>query len=644
MPFSARRSAETARPNGPDHYPPPAPGPRLGSGPAAIDGPLATVLRAFATEMTGAAAPSVAYDPAAMAEAASVLWTRLLRFDAADPAWPDRDRFVFLAADGAPLLRSLLRLTGHVGEAGARELAAPLDPAPNGSAPAIAETPVGPDCQGLGTAVGMALAERMMAARFGRSLVDHRTWVIAPGEELMRGASLEVAAIAAQLRLDRLTVLYEDRAPSDADGLGHGDVRARFAAEGWATKLVPAHDTSAIYAALSGAMRSRKPMLIGCRVDPAHAPDTAPSFTAVEAPGPLLALWRAAGARVAAARRGWLKRIARHPMRAEFERTLAGRLQDDCHAALATLRAAAEPSCAERVLATLAAAMPELVGGSTVGRGTTPPLSLPSLSRVAPGAYGGRLVAFGPRAHAMADCLNGLAVHGGIVPCGAADLSASDVLRPALLAAGAGRLRVVHVLTEDDEAPEPEQLAALRTIPNLTVLRPADAVEMAECWDLALRRINGPTALVVPPDPAEPLRVETSENRSARGGYVLAEAEGARQATLIATGREVAAALAARALLAAEGIAVAIVSLPCWALFEQSDASYRAAVLGGAPRFGVEAGCGFGWERWLGPDGPFIGIGRDAAGVRFRRRGLSPDAIAAVVRRRIGSQAGVVTP
>ncbi len=641
MPFSARRSAETARPNGPDLSRPAVPSPRIGSQPAAIDGPLAAVLRSFASEAATAAVPNGSSDATVMAEAASVLWTRLLRFDAADPAWPDRDRFVFLAADDTPLLRSLLRLSGHVGDVGAT--VTPLDGPAIGSTSTTVDAAAGPDCQGFGTAVGMALAERMMAARFGRSLVDHRTWVIAPGEELMRGASLEVAAIAAQLRLDRLTVLYEDRAPVDADGLGHGDVRARFAAEGWATKLVAAHDTAAIYAALSGAMRSHKPMLIGCRVDPAHVRDTTPSLSAAEAPAPLLSLWRAAGARGAAARRGWLKRLARHPMRPEFERTLAGRLHDDCHAALATLRAAAEPVCPGRAMATLAAAMPELVGGSTVGRGTAPPPSMPSLPRVTPGAYGGRLVAFGPRAHAMADCLNGLAVHGGIVPCGAADLGASDLLRPALLAAGVGRLRVVHVLTEDDETPEPEQLAALRTIPNLTVLRPADAVEIAECWDLALRRINGPTVLIVPPAPAEPLRAETSENRSARGGYVLAEAEGARQATLIATGREVAAALAARALLAAEGIAVAIVSLPSWALFAQSDASYRAAVLGGAPRFGVEAGCGFGWERWLGPDGPFIGIGRDAAGGRFRRRGLSPDAIAAVVRRRIGSQAGVVT-
>ena len=646
--------------------------------PATPERRMADAIRAIAIdaiETAGSGHPAV---PLGMADAATSLWARFLRFDASDPRWPDRDRFVLSAGSGATLLYALLHLTGHAGM-GLPELArfcrldSPACGHPElGAHPAI-EATTGPLGQGLANAVGMALAERMLAARFGRSLVDHRTWVIASDGDLMQGVSYEAADLAGHLRLEKLTVLWDDNVAS-IDGAAvlarSAETLKRFQAHGWATKRVDGHDPAQLAGALSLAQRSRKPTLIACRTmigsETAHgAPlgddEASAAKRAIEwpyekfsTPPDLAARWWAAGSRGAAARRAWLKRLARHPMRAEFERVMSGRLPETWHESMAGLRtefAHTQPTLSgcdagRRALSVLAAIMPELVGGSADASGST--RTHPAgVSPVTPANFAGRYIHFGVREHAMAAALNGIALHGGCAPYGGACCAFSDYMRPALRLAAMMRLRVVHVLThdgigvgEDGPAHQPvEQLASLRALPNTHVFRPADPIEVAECWELALRHAGGPRLILLASQDLPALRTDSAENRSARGGYVLQEADGARQATLIATGSEVAIAVEARRQLSATGIAAAVVSLPCWELFAQQDERYRLDVLGSAPRIGIEAACGFGWERWLGEAGIFIGMtgfGASApAADLYRHFGITPEAITTAVRRRV---------
>ncbi len=643
--------------------------------PAPAERRMADAVRALAVDATEAARSGHPGLPLRMADAATALWTRNLRFDAADPRWPDRDRFVLSASHGAMLLYALLHLTGYAGMGvdalrGFRRLHSPATGVPeHGEHPAI-EATAGPPGQGLAAAVGMALAERMMAARFGRSLVDHRTWVVASDEDLAEGVSHEAADLAGHLRLGKLAVLWDDGA-SAAGGVPAGTNQLkRFAAMGWATKSVDGQDPAQVSAALSLALRSKRPTLIACRTRPdthsdTHADEAAPGepfdpydaararaamdwrYSPFAVPPDLGARWAAAGGRGNAARRAWLKRLARHPLRVEFERVLAGRLPESWHEAMAALRGSAEarPATATRqasarVLEALAPAVPELVGGSA-------DLAPAGMAAIGPGSYGGRHLRYGAREHGMAACLNGLALHGGLIPCGSTRLAFSDHLRPALRLAALMRQRVILTLTDDGfgaggDGPtcQPvEQLASLRALPGVHVLRPADAAETAECWELALRRSDGPSLLVLGRRTVPALRADVAESRCARGGYVLAEADGPRRATLVATGSEVALAMDARSLLAAEGISVAVVSLPCWELFALQGEDYRAAVLGDAPRIGVEAACGFGWERWLGADGTFIGMDGFGASAPcdelHRHFGITPEAVAAAVRKRL---------
>ena len=656
--------------------------------PATIERRMADAIRALAIDAVEAAGSGHPGMPMGMADAATALWTKLLRFDAADPRWPDRDRFVLSAGHGSMLLYALLHLTGHAGMEidvleRFRQLDSPAAGHPEyGEHPAI-ETTTGPLGQGLATAVGMALAERMMAARYGKSLVDHRTWVIASDGDLMEGISHEAASLAGHLRLEKLTVLWDDNGTS-RDGQAalssSDDQLKRFAALGWATKRVDGHDAQQVQAALSLALRSKKPTLIACRTIIGFAAPTKAGTAACHGgplgraearaakqamdwhhppfsvPPDLMQRWAVAGRRGTAARRAWLKRLAKHPLRAEFERVVAGRLPEAWHEAMAALKAEladtrpalATRQASQRALAALAPTVPELVGGSadltqstlTMVRGMAP---------VAPGSYAGRYVHYGIREHGMAACMNGLALHGGLLPYASTYLVFSDYMRPALRLAAIQRQRVVHVLThdsigagEDGATHQPvEQLASLRAMPGLHLMRPADAVETAECWELAIRHSDGPTLLVLSRQALPALRGDAAENRSARGGYVLAEANGARQATLIATGSEVSVAIEARRMLADEGIPVAVVSLPCWDLFAQQVESYHAGVLGSAPRFGIEAACGFGWERWLGADGAFIGMtgfGASAPGdTLFRHFGITPEAVTAAVKKRLAA-------
>ncbi len=648
---------------------------------------MADALRALAIDAVEAAKSGHPGLPMGMADVATVLWSRFLKFDSADPHWPDRDRFVLSAGHGSMLLYGLLHLTGHAGMGieelkRFRQLHSPAAGHPEyGEHPGI-ETTTGPLGQGLANAVGMALAERMLAARFGKSLVDHRTWVIVGDGDLMEGISHEAAGIAGHLKLDRLTVLWDDNSIS-IDGATSmstsEDVLKRFAAYGWATKRVDGHDPSQVAAALSMAMRSKKPTLIACKTiigfgaptkagtaavhgaplgaAEAQAAKAALGWTSApwEIPEDITLDWHAVGARGATPRRSWLKRAAHHPQKSEFERVVAGRLPENFHETVAAIRAdfaASRPKLASRqssqkVLEALVPAVPELVGGSADLTGSNLTLAK-GMGSVTPGNFAGRYIHWGIREHGMAAALNGMALHGGVIPYSGTFFVFTDYMRPAIRLAALMRQRVIHVLThdsiglgEDGPTHQPiEHLASLRAMPNAFVFRPADAMETAECWELAMRRADGPSLIVLSRQALPAMRSDVGENRSARGGYVLAEADGVRAVTIIATGSEVAIAMAAREALQGDGIPAAVVSLPCWEMFSIQDEVYRAGVLGTALRVGVEAASGFGWERWLGNDGIFIGMSGFGASAPFedlyRYFGITPDAIVAAVKRRLG--------
>lgn len=672
---------------------PDAPNPALAAQAAILARPLddprrmANAIRALAIDAVEQAKSGHPGMPMGMADVATTLFTGFLKYDAADPRWPDRDRFVLSAGHGSMLLYALLHLTGHEGMGAHelrrfRQLHSPAAGHPEfGEHPGI-ETTTGPLGQGISTAVGMAMAERMMAARFGASLVDHRTWVIASDGDLQEGVAHEAAALAGHYGLAKLTVLWDDNHISiDGDtALSFSeDVLKRFQAYGWAVRRVDGHDAGELAAAMSWAMRNRKPTLIACRTiiglgaptkagtagshgSPLGAAEAAAAKQALgwtaapfEVPADIKALWEAAGRRGAGARRSWLKRIAKHPQRAEFERAMAGRLPEAWNEALSALRvqiAADKPKLATRVssqkaLEALVPSVPEMVGGSAdlTGSNNTNVKGVPA---IAPGNFSGRFVHWGVREHGMAAAMNGMALHGGIIPYSGTFLVFSDYLRPAVRLAALMRQRVIHVLThdsiglgEDGPTHQPvEHIASFRAMPNVHVFRPADAMETAECWELALRRADGPSLLALSRQNLPTLRTDAAENRSARGGYVLAEADGARQATLIATGSEVSLAMTARDSLQAAGIPTAVVSLPCWELFAAQDDAYRASVLGSAPRFGIEAAVGFGWERWLGADGVFIGMAGFGASAPaddlFRHFGITPEAVMEAVRKRLG--------
>ena len=621
---------------------------------------MANAIRALAIDAVEAAKCGHPGMPMGMADVATVLWTKFLKYDAADAKWLDRDRFVLSAGHGSMLLYALLHLTGHEGMAlsdlrAFRQLHSVAAGHPEyGEHPAI-EMTTGPLGQGLATAVGMALAERLLAAKYGRSLVDHRTWVVAGDGCLMEGVSHEAGALAGHLRLSKLCVLFDDNSISIDGGTELSvteDPLKRFAGYGWAVRRVDGHDFAAIEAALNFAQRSARPTIIACKTiigfgapskaGTAGAHGAALGRAEAEAakaalgwahlpftvPAEVAAPWRAAGTRGAAARRGWLKRLAKHPARAEFERVMAGKLPEGWVEAMAGFKATlaeTKPKWATRqasgkALEVLVPAVPELVGGSADLTGSVL-TQVKGMAGATAENFAARYIYYGVREHGMAAAMNGVALHGGLIPYGGTFFVFTDYMRPPLRLAAMMGLRVIHVLThdsiglgEDGPTHQPvEQLASLRAMPNTLVMRPADAMETAECWELAVRNVSGPSLLVLSRQAVPALRAEANGNKCARGAYVLAEADGARAATLIATGTEVSLAMAVRATLAKQGVQVAVVSAPCFELFAQQEAGYRAAVLGEAPRVGLEAAIGFGWERWLGESGVFIGMTRFGA-------------------------------
>jgi transketolase len=618
---------------------------------------MADAIRALSMDAVERAKSGHPGMPMGMADVATVLFTRFLKFDPRDPTWPDRDRFVLSAGHGSMLLYSLLHLTGYPDmtldelkrfrQLGSRTAGHPE----YGHAPGI-ETTTGPLGQGLANAVGMALAERILNAHFGDALVDHRTYAIAGDGCLMEGISHEAISLAGHLKLSKLIVLFDDNSISidGPTGLAVSDDQlARFEASGWDTVAVDGHDTNAIAAALERAQRSDRPSLIACRTVIAFGAPTkagtaashgSPLGTAeiegarerlgwthqpFEVPDDIRSAWRKAGARGAATSADWRKRLAAAPaeLRNEFDRRARGELPEGWRAAIEGVKAKAAseaPKIATRqasgnVLDALAPAVPELIGGSadlTGSNNTRAKTQKPVTAK----DYGGSYVFYGVREHAMAAAMNGMALHGGVVPYGGTFLIFTDYCRPAIRLSALMGVRVVYVMThdsiglgEDGPTHQPvEQLAALRAIPDLNVFRPADPVETAECWELALAARATPSVIALTRQGVPTLRRDISENRCARGAYVLAEAEGARQVTLLATGSEVAIAMQAREILRGKGVAAAVVSMPCWELFDAQMPDYKAAVLGAVPRVAVEAASPFGWERYIGAGGAMIGM------------------------------------
>ena len=619
---------------------------------------MANAIRALAMDAVQAAKSGHPGMPMGMADAATVLFAQFLKFDPQRPDWPDRDRFVLSAGHGSMLLYALLHLTGYPDMTMAelrnfRQLHSRTAGHPEyGAAPGI-ETTTGPLGQGLANAVGMALAERMMNARFGDDLVDHRTWVVAGDGCLMEGISQEAITLAGHLGLGRLIVLFDDNGISidGPTGLATSDDQAgRFEACGWHVQTVDGHDPAALAAAMQAACDSDRPSMIACRTVIGYGAPTKAGTAAThgaplgeeeiagtregldwrhppfEIPADVAEAWRTAGARSAADADAWEARLAAADagVRAAFRRVADGALPAGLGDAVGALKqqfAAEAPKMATRqasgkVLDRLTEVVPELAGGSADLTGSNNTRAA-GHSDIAAGDFSGGYIRYGVREHGMAAAMNGMALHGGLIPYGGTFLVFTDYARPAIRLSALMEQRVIYVMThdsiglgEDGPTHQPvEHLAALRAMPNLNVFRPCDAVEVAECWELALQARETPSVLALTRQGLPTLRTDhRAENACARGAYVLAEAGAERQATLLASGSEVSIAAEAQALLKEDGIAAAVVSMPCWELFERQPDDYRAAVLGDAPRIACEAASGFGWTRWTGDGGDFVGM------------------------------------
>jgi transketolase len=593
--------------------------------------------------------------PMGMADAATVLFRHFLKFDAANPGWADRDRFILSGGHGSMLLYSLLWLTGYPQITledlkSFRKVGSPCAGHPeHGDLPGI-ETTTGPLGQGIANSVGFALAERILNARFGDDLVNHKTYVIASDGDLMEGISHEAISLAGHLKLKNLIVLWDhnnitiDGSTSLSDST---NMDQRFKAAGWTTDTCDGHDAADVFRALSKAQSADGPVLIACRTiigfgfpnrqgtqkahsDAPGAEEIAgarkalgwehPAFVV---PDDLLNQWRAIGKTGATVFRDWSARKSASTRAKEFDETINDVLPASLAPALVALKErmtvekpAGTRKFSEKALEVINAELANTIGGSA---DLTPSNNTRSkgLVEIKPGDYAGRYVHYGIREHGMAAAMNGMALHGGIIPYGGTFMVFSDYCRPAIRLAALMGIRVVFVMThdsigvgEDGPTHQPiEQLAGLRAIPNLLVMRPADGVETAECWQIALETSRRPSLLAFSRQDVPPVRSMTKdENLCARGAYELVAGPGA-QVTLLATGTEVAIAVQAHALLTAEGIKARVVSMPCWALFEQQPEEYRKRILGpGTVKVAIEAGAQLGWDRYIGPEGAFIGM------------------------------------
>ncbi|MBB4509512.1 transketolase [Rhizobium johnstonii] len=634
--------------------------------------------------------------PMGMADIAAVLFSEFLKFDAADPYWFDRDRFVISNGHGSMLLYSLLYLTGYkdmtIEEIKRfRQIDSRTAGHPEYRHATGIETTTGPLGQGIANSVGLALGERIMNASFGDNLVNHHTYVFLGDGCLMEGISHEAISLAGHLKLGKLIAFWDDNSISidGATSLAESDDHpARFRAANWHVQQIDGHDTDAIRAAIIEAQKvTDRPSMIACktiigfgfptRAGTQKAHSDAPGEDEIagarkilgwasppfEIPEALLNDWRKIGAKGGPARMAWAVRVqtASPDKRDDFERRMNGELPSGWRAAIAAAKQ--ELSGSEKDLATRQAsgivlnhlfdAIPELLGGSA---DLTPSNNTKAKNQVEikPGEYGGSYLHYGVREHGMAAAMNGLALHGGLIPYGGTFLTFSDYCRPAIRLAAIMEVRSIFVMThdsiglgEDGPTHQPiEHLSALRAIPRLAVYRPGDPIETAECWEAIMDAPRQAALIALSRQPMPLLRRGPSdENRSARGAYVLQEAEGGeRQLTILASGSELNLAVEARSVLQDEGIRTAVVSMPCRLLFEKQDAAYKKSVLGGSrARVAVEAAVRDSWDRYLGLDGVFVGMHEFGASGKiddvYKKFDITTDAVIRAGREVAGKQA-----
>ncbi len=652
----------------------------------------AAAIRTLTIDAVAAANSGHSGMPMGMADVATVLYARHLKFDSAAPDWPDRDRFILSAGHGSMLLYALLHLTGYPEMTldqlkNFRQWGAITAGHPEyGHAPGI-ETTTGPLGQGLSNAVGFAMAEEILRARLGKALMDHHTYVIAGDGCLMEGVSQEAITLAGRHRLGRLIAFWDNNSIT-IDGAvelsDRTDQPARFRAAGWHVQEIDGHDPKAIDAAITAAKESPLPSMIACKTHIAlghAAQDTSKGHGALTDPGQLQdakaaygwttgpfeipaeikAWWEKVGSRGSAAHAEWQARLdaLSERRRAEFTRIFARDLPKSLASRIRALKkqiADEAPKLATRkssemVLELVNPVLPETVGGSAdlTGSNNT---KTGDLGVFDTDSRKGRYIYWGIREHGMAAAMNGMALHGGIRPYGGTFMAFTDYARPAMRLAALMGIPTVFVMThdsiglgEDGPTHQPvEHLAISRATPNTRVFRPADTVETAEAWELALMSKTTPSVLSLTRQGLPTVRTEhKTKNLTAQGAYVLAEATGKRRAILLATGSEVSIALAARALLQEDGIGTRVVSMPCWELFAEQSESYRRKVLPAGPvRVGVEAAVRMGWDRWLcGERGReaksgFVGMegfGASApADVLYENFGITPQAVADKVR------------
>jgi transketolase len=647
---------------------------------------LANVIRALSMDAVEQAKSGHPGLPLGMADVATVLFREFLKFDAADPHWPDRDRFVLSAGHGSMLLYALLWLTGYPGITldnikTFRKVGSPCAGHPEyGHLPGI-ETTTGPLGQGIANAVGMAIAERHLNARFGGDLVDHKTYVIASDGDLEEGISHEAISLGGHLKPKGLIVLWDhnnitiDGAISLSDST---NVDERFKAAGWITDSCDGHDAADIFRALAKAQDADGPVMIACRTiigfglptqgtQKAHS--DAPGADAIAAarltlgwnyepfivPDDLLNQWRTIGAAGKEAHAGWTKRKAVQPKASEYDAAYGDVLPASLDGAINALKekfSAEKPSAgtrkfSERALDVINAEIAITIGGSadlTPSNNT----KTKNITEITPEDFSGRYIHYGIREHGMAAAMNGMALHGGVIPYGGTFFVFSDYCRPAVRLAALMGIRVVFVMThdsigvgEDGPTHQPvEQRAAMRAMPGLLVMRPCDPVETAECWQLALESTKRPSLIAFSRQDVPTVRLtHTNENLSAKGAYELVGDANAK-VTLLATGTEIAIAMAARDLLAKDGIGVRIVSMPCWHLFEEQDEAWRKQVLGTLPRIGIEAAARFGWDRYIGEKGDFVGMHSFGASGPYKdvykHFNITPEAVAAAAKKLSG--------
>jgi transketolase len=651
---------------------------------------MANAIRALAMDAVEQAKSGHPGLPMGAADIATVLFTQVLKFDPADPKWPDRDRFVLSAGHGSMLIYAVMHLLGYESVTleeikKFRQLGSMTPGHPENFVTPGIETTTGPLGQGLANAVGMAIAERHLAAECGDDVVNHATYVLASDGDLMEGISQEAIALAGHLKLRKLVVLFDDNGISIDGPLSLSDSVdqvKRFESAGWNASRVDGHDPEAIAAAIETAKTSDKPTMIACKTTIGYGAPTKAgkssshgsplgadeikgareklgwSDAPFQSPAEVLTQWRAAGQRSKTTRAAWDKRLAALPAdkRAEFERRMRGDLPGALNGAIRAVKEslAKEPkdiatrTACEFALESIIPAVPEMIGGSAdlTGSNNTRTKSMKAMSA---SDYSGRFIHYGIREHGMAAAMNGMALHGGIIPYSGTFLVFSDYCRPSIRLAALMGERVIHVMThdsiglgEDGPTHQPvEHLAALRAIPNLNVFRPCDAVETLECWQLALEGRKTPSVMALTRQNLPQLRRQRDErNLCIAGAYEISPANGQAKVSIFATGSEVSIAVEAQKLLAAQGVPARVVSVPCFELFLTQSDETRRNVVGDAPvKIGVEAAVRQGWDAIIGSDGIFVGMTGFGASAPYKELykhfGITAEAVAAAALKKL---------